>query len=296
MRVFVTGATGFIGSHVVRELLDANHLVLGLARSDEAAKALIAAGAEVHRGNIEDLESLRTGSAAADAVIHLGFNHDFSRFAENCENDKRAIEAMGAVLEGSDKPIIITSGTGMGNKAPGDCATEDHWNRNHPNPRAASEFAANAILERGVNVSVMRLPQVHNIEKFGLISYLIPMVREKDVSFYIGDGLNRWPAGHVTDVARLYLLALERAEKGARYHAVGEEGVSMRDVAEVLGRSLKLPVKSITAEEAPVYFGWLAMFAGLDMPASCAITRKKLGWNPAGPGLIADLEKMNCAV
>ncbi|MDR3481196.1 MAG: SDR family oxidoreductase [Burkholderiaceae bacterium] len=295
MRVFVTGATGFIGAAVVKELISAGHKVLGLARSDEAAKSLAAAGAETHRGNIEDLESLRSGAAAADGVIHLGFNHDFSKFIENCENDKRAIEAMGSVFVGSDRPILITSGTGIGLMEHGKPATEDGFNTDHPNPRIASELAANAILACGVNVSVVRLPQVHDTAKQGLISFAIPIAREKGVSAYIGDGRNRWPAAHASDVARLYRLALEKHEKGARYHAVAEEGVTMREIAETIGRGLKVPVKSISAEEVQAHFGWLAMFAGFDMPASSAITRKKLGWNPTGPGLIADLDRMNYA-
>jgi nucleoside-diphosphate-sugar epimerase len=292
MRIFLTGATGFIGSAIVPELINSGHQVLGLTRSDAGAQFLKVVGAEVHRGNIEDLDSLRSGAAKSDGVIHCAFNHDFSKFVENCENDKRAIEAMGDVLVGSDRPLVITSGTGMGNVVPGQPATEDHFDPNHPNPRKASEVAGASVAERGVNVSVVRLPQVHDPVKQGLITYAVQVAREKGASAYIGDGLNRWPAAHVLDVACLYRLALEKGQAGSRYHAVAEEGVSMREIAEVLGRGLKVPVVSLSPEEAPAHFGWLAMFAGFDMPASSAQTQQRLGWHPTGPGLIADLEQM----
>jgi nucleoside-diphosphate-sugar epimerase len=297
MRVFITGATGFIGSTIVRELIDAGQEVLGLARSEAGAQALIAAGAEMHRGSLEDVESLRSGAAKADGVIHCAFDHsafgqDFSKFIEVCEKDKRAIEALGAALVGSDRPLLITSGTGMGNTVPGQPATEDHFDPDHPNPRKGSEIAGASLAERGVNVSVVRLPQVHNAVKQGLITYAIQVAREKGVSAYIGEGLNRWPAAHVLDVARLYRLALEKGQAGSRYNAVAEEGVSMREIAAAIGKGLKVPVVSLSSERAQVHFGWLAMFAGVDMPASSAQTRKQLGWNPTGPGLIADLENM----
>jgi nucleoside-diphosphate-sugar epimerase len=297
MRVFLTGATGFIGSAIVPELINAGHRVLGLTRSDAGAQSLIAAGAEVHRGNLEDLETLRSGAAKSDGVIHCAFDHsafgnDFSKFAEVCEKDSRAIEALGDALRGSDRPLLITSGTGMGNAAPGQPATEDHFDPNHPNPRKGSEVAGAAVAERGVNVSVVRLPQVHDTVKQGLITDAVQVAREKGASAYIGEGLNRWPAAHVLDVAHLYRLALEKHEAGSRYNAVAEEGVSMREIAEVIGRGLKVPVVSVSQEEAPAHFGWLAMFAGFDMPASSAQTRQRLGWHPTGPGLIADLEQM----
>jgi nucleoside-diphosphate-sugar epimerase len=302
MRVFLTGATGFIGSAIVPELINAGHRVLGLTRSDAGARSLIAAGAEVHRGSLEDPDSLRSGAAQSDGVIHCAFDHsafggnDFSKFTEVCEKDRRAIEALGDALTGSDRPLVITSGTGMGSAAPGQPATEDHFDPNHPNPRKLSEVAGAAVLERGVNVSVVRLPQVHNTVKQGLITYAVQVAREKGTSAYVGDGLNRWSAAHVLDVARLYRLALERheakREPGSRYNAVAEEGVSMREVAEVIGKGLKVPVVSLSREEAQAHFGWLAMFAGIDMPASSALTRQRLGWHPAGPGLIADLEQM----
>lgn len=297
MRVFLSGATGFIGSAIVPELINAGHEVLGLARSDEGAKALMAAGAGVHRGSLEEPETLRSGAAESDGVIHCAFDHsafgnDFSRFVEVCEKDRRAIEALGDAVRGSDRPLVITSGTGTGNAVPGQPATEDHFDPNHPNPRRASEVAGASVAERGVNVSVVRLPQVHDTVKQGLITYAIRVAREKRASAYIGEGLNRWPAAHVLDVAHLYRLALEKRETGSRYHAVAEEGVSMREIAEVIGRGLKVPVVSISHEEAQAHFGWLAMFAGFDMPASSAQTRQRLEWHPTGPGLIADLEQM----
>jgi len=289
MRVFVTGATGFIGIPTVKELIAAGHKVLGMARSEDGAKSLAAIGAEVHRGSLEGLDSLRKGASASDAVIHLGFIHDWSKFAENCEIDRRAIEALGSVLAGSDRPLIVTSGTG-GLAAPGQVTTEDHVvPPDYPFPRVSEQTALSL---KGVRASVMRLPQVHDPVKQGLITPAIEVYREKGVCAYVGDGLNRWPAAYVLDVARLYRLAIEKAEPNARYHAVAEEGVSMRDIAEAIGRRLKLPVKSIAPEEAQAFFGWLAMFAGRDMPASSEKTRKKLGWNPAGPGLIADLEQL----
>jgi len=294
MRVFVTGSTGFIGSVVVQELLKAGHQVLGLTRSDAGAKSLAAAGAEVHRGSLEDLESLRTGAAASDGVIHLAFNHDFSKYVDNCEADRQVIEAIGSVLAGSDRPLIVTSGTGLANTVPGQPALEDNLAINSSViPRAASEEAAASVAARGVNVSVVRLPQVHDPVKQGLITYAIVLAREKGVSAYVGDGLNRWPAAHVSDTARLYRLALEKQAAGAKYHAVAEQGVPLRDIAEVIGRGLKVPVRSMSPEEAAVHFGWLSMFAGRDVPASSAQTKKQLGWHPTGPGLIADLEAMN---
>ena len=297
MRVFLTGATGFIGSAIVPELINAGHQVLGMARSEKGAEALKAVGAEVHRGNLEDPESLRSGAAKSDGVIHCAFDHstfgdDFSKFVEVCEKDRRAIEALGDALRASDRPLVITSGTGMGNAVPGQPATEDHFDPNHPNPRKASEVAGASVAERGVNVSVVRLPQVHDTIKQGLITYAVQVARQKGASAYIGEGLNRWPAAHVLDVAHLYRLALEKHDAGSRYHAVAEEGVTMRAIAEVIGRALKVPVVSLSRDEVQAHFGWLAMFAGMDMPASSAQTRQRLGWQPTGPGLIADLDQM----
>ena len=293
MRVFVTGATGFIGSPVVHELLDAGHQVLGLARSDAGAQSLLAAGAQVQRGDVQDLESLRSGAAAADAVIHTAFVHDFSKFKENCEIDRRAIGALGDALAGSNRLLIVTSGTLMSSSGPGRPATEnDPPVRSEVIPRAASEEAAAAVAARGVRVVTMRLPQVHDTVKQGLVSYSIQVAREKGISAYVGDGLNRWPAAHRFDASHLYRLALEKGDGDVRYHAVAEEGVRVRDIAEAIGRGLNVPVVSMSLEEAKGHFGWLAAFVGLDVPASSAQTRAKLGWNPTGPGLITDLQNM----
>jgi nucleoside-diphosphate-sugar epimerase len=292
MRVFVTGATGVIGSALVPELISAGHRVLGMTRSDDGARRLLAAGAEVHRGTLEDPDSLRSGAAEADAVIHLAFDHNFSNFAAICEKDRRAIEALGGALVGSNRPLVITSGTALGNTVPGQPATEDAFDVNHPMPRIAGELAGAALLAKGVSVSVVRLPQVHDPRKQGLITPFIEISRANRVVGYVGDGSNRWPAAHVSDVARLYRLVLEAGESGRRYHAVAEEGVPVRSIAEVIGRGLKLPVRAMSPDEAAEHFGWLAMFAGLDLSASSTSTRERLQWNPTGPGLIADLERM----
>lgn len=294
MRIFVTGATGFIGSALVPELIQAGHSVLGLTRSEAGADALRAAGAEVQHGNLENLDSLREGAAKADGVIHLAFIHDFSQFQKVCEHDRTAINAMGEVLVGSNRPLVVTSGTAIANGVDGKPAAEDSptasWN-----PRAASEATTLELTKRGVNTSVVRLPQVHDTRKQGLVPYVTAVAREKGVSAYIGDGGNRWPAAHISDVARLYRLALEKAEPGAIYHAVDEEGVSMKAIAEALGRGLKVPVVSMTPEEAETHFGWLNMFANHDMPASSALTQQKLNWKPTGPSLITDLDGMDYA-
>ena len=291
MRVFVTGATGFVGSAVVQELINAGHQVLGLARSDAGARSLVAAGAQVQRGDLQDLESMRRGAALSDGVIHTAFIHDFSKFQENCEIDRRAIEALGGALAGSNRPLVITSGTGMGSSMPGQPATEDSFDPHHPNPRKSSELAGISVATRGVNVSVVRLPQVHDRDKQGLISYSIALARAKGISVYIGDGLNRWPAVHRLDVAPVYRLALERGVAGARYHAVAEEGVTAREIAGAIGRGLKIPVVSKSAEEAAAHFGWLGSFAGMDMPASSALTQQRLGWRPTQKaGMIDDLD------
>ena len=296
MRIFVTGATGFIGMAVVSELTAAGHHVLGLCRSPDKAAALAAAGAAVHRGSTEDLDSLKTGATRSDGVIHLAFNHDFSKFKDNCEDDRRVIQTLGAALAGSRRPLIVTSGTGLANFAPGQLATEDTPAvSSDVIPRAASEETADSLAAAGVNVSVVRLPQVHDTVKQGLVTYAIAIAREKGLLAYVGDGNNRWPAAHVSDVARLYRLAIEKAEPRARYHAVAEEGVSLRAMSETLGRRLRLPVKSITPQEAQAHFGWLAMFASADAAASSAQTRKKLGWQPSGPGMLADLERLQIA-
>jgi nucleoside-diphosphate-sugar epimerase len=292
MRIFLTGATGFIGSRIIPELLAAGHTVLGMTRSDDGARALQAVGAEVHRGQLEDPDSLRSGAAQADAVIHTAFDHNFANFAANCEKDRQAIRALGSALKGSDRPLLITSGTGMGSQ-PGKLATEDVFNIEHPNPRKASEEEGVQLLEAGVAVSVVRLPQVHDTFRQGLISPLLDVVREKGFSAYVGEGQNRWPAAHVLDVARLYRLAIEQCKPGTRYHAVAEEGIPARDIAQVLGKGMGLPVKSITASEAAAHFGWLGAFVALDMPASSEWTQKALGWHPTGPALLEDLAQMD---
>jgi nucleoside-diphosphate-sugar epimerase len=293
MRVFVTGASGFIGSAVVEELIHAGHQVTGLVRSDAGAKSVAAAGAEVYRGDVEDLDSLRRGAANSDAVIHTAFNHDFSKYMANCESDRQVIEALGDALAGSGGLLIVSSGTGMANSAPGTPATEqDPPASSKVIPRAASEEATASVAKRGVRTAIVRLPQVHDTVKQGLVTYAIQVAREKGVSAYAGDGLNRWPAAHVSDTARLYRLALEKADAGDTFHAVAEEGVPVRDMAEVIGRGLKVPVVALGPEEASKHFGWLGMFVGRDVPASSAYTREKLGWNPTGPGLISDLENM----
>ncbi len=293
MRVFLTGATGFIGSRIVPELIAAGHQVLGLTRSDAGARQLEQAGAEAHRGTLEDPDSIASGAALADAVIHTAFDHDFSRFVENCDKDRRVIEALGGALAGSDRPFIITSGTGMGSAGPGSLAVEDVFDRDNPNPRRLSELTGEEVAKRGVSVAVVRLPQVHDPVKQGFVSPVIEISRAKGVSAYIGDGANRWPAAHVTDVARLYRLALEQHQPGARWNAVDEEGVPVREIAEVIGAGLGIPVRSLSPDEATEHFGWFGMFAHMDLPASSAWTRERLGWVPTGPSLLEDLRHMD---
>ncbi|KFC08995.1 nucleoside-diphosphate-sugar epimerase [Trabulsiella guamensis ATCC 49490] len=293
MRVFLTGATGFIGSHLIPELRSAGHQVIGLARSDASASALTQAGVEVHRGSLEEPDSLLAGVAQADAVIHTAFDHDFSRFVENCQKDSRVIAALGSALKGSSRPLIITSGTGMGDPGHGELAVETVFNPAHPNPRIASELAGNALLEEGVDVRVMRLPQVHDTRRQGLISYYISLSREKGSAAYIGEGANCWSAAHVTDVAQLYRLALEQGARGERYHAVAEQAVTSRIIADVVGAGVGIPVVSLTAEESQAYFGWFSAFASLDLRASGDWTQQRLGWRPVGPSLVDDLRAMD---
>lgn len=288
MRVFVTGATGWVGSAVVEELIAAGHEVMGLARSEQSAAALAEAGASVARGAVEDLEVLRAAAAEADAVIHTAFNHDWSRFAENCAADKAAIETLGATLEGTDKPLIVTSGVAL--LSPGRLATEETASPPVTDsfPRA-SEAVVKELNARGIRACAVRLaPSVHGMGDHGFVPRMAGITRDKGVSAYLGDGQNRWPAVHRRDAARLFLLALDRPDAGP-FHAVAEEGVALKDIAEAIGREFGLPVESVAAEEAQAQFGWFAPFVGLDAPTSSARTRESLGWHPTERGLLVDL-------
>ena len=292
MRVFVTGATGFIGTELVKELIAAGHQVRGLARSDTGAEQLKSAGAEVHRGDLEDLDSLRSGATGMDVVVNLAFNHDFSKFAQNGEDERKAIAALASVLA-PGKLLVVTSGTGITSGGPGHVRTESDPPGSSASIPRQPEDTAKAAAQRGVHVAIVRLPQVHDPRKQGLVVLLTQMAREKGVSAYVGDGANRWAAAPLKDVARLYRLAVEQTGPGVTvYHAVQEEGVALRDIAETLGSGLKVPVVSIPPEKAAEHFGWFAHFAGLDMPASSEWTRKTLDWEPTGPGLIEDLTNM----
>jgi nucleoside-diphosphate-sugar epimerase len=292
MHVFVTGATGHIGSAVVTELLEAGHRVTGLARSDEGAAALTAKGAKPHRGDLADLDGLRAAAAASDGVVHLAYRHDFdSDFVGAAETDLRAVEAMGEVLVGSDRPLVNTSGTLLlAGVAQGRTATENDVAEG--GPRIDSENATVGMAERGVRSSVVRLsPLVHStLDHHGFAHRLINIAREKGVSAYVGDGSNRWPGVHTLDAARLYRLAVEAAPAGTRLHGVADEGVPFRDIAAVIGRHLDLPVVSISAEQSYGHFGFLSVFGSLDNPTSSALTQKLLDWHPDGPGLIEDLD------
>lgn len=294
MRVFLTGATGFIGSYLVPELVGAGHQVVGLSRSDAGAEALTRAGAEVFRGDVNDLERLRVAAATADGVIHAAFNHDFANLKQHSEADRKVIETLGEALAGSDRPLIVTSGTGLVRSKTGRPTTEiDDHPPSAEVPRAATEEAAEALIARGGRVIIMRLPQVHDARHQGRIALHIQLARQKGWVAYVGDGEVRLPAAHVSDVVRLYQLALEQGQAGARYHAVAEEGLALRDIAAVIGAGLGAQVRSITPEAAQDYFGGLAGLAMTDLAASGALTRQQLGWTPTGPGLLTDLRDMD---
>ncbi len=293
MRIFVTGATGFIGTELVKELIQAGHQVRGLARSDAGAEQLKAVGAEVHRGNLQDLDSLRSGAVDMDTVVNLAYNHDdMSKFAQNGEDERNAVQALGSVLAPGTL-LVVTSGTGLASGEPGHVRREsDPPLSNGAIPRQP-EDVARAVAERGVRVAIVRLPQVHDTRKQGLVPFLTEAARQKGISAYVGDGANRWAAAPLPDVAHLYRLVVEQTGPGVTvYHAVQEEGVALRDIAETIGKGLQIPVVSLDQEKAAEHFGWLAHFAALDMPASSEWTRKALGWNPSGPGLIEDLTNM----
>lgn len=291
MRVFVPGATGFIGSAVVHELTTAGHEVLGLARSDASADKLAQLGAEAHRGDLSDLDSLAAGARECDGVIHTAFIHDFSQYEANAQTDRQALAAMAGALEGSDKPLVATSGTTV--LAPGRTGTEE----DSPSPespgiiRAASEEVL-AFADRGVRVSAVRLaPSVHGDGDSAFVPAMIGIARAKQVSAYIGDGSNRWPAVHRLDAARLFRLALENGAAGSRFHGAADEGVPVRDIAAVIARRLNVPLVSMSPDEAGEHFDWLANFLAIDNPISSALTRERLGWHPVQPALLTDLDR-----
>lgn len=293
MRVFLTGATGFIGSRILPLLLAAGHEVTGLTRSDAGAAGLTAIGAKVYRGTLEDPASLQAGVAEADAVIHTAFDHNFSNFLANCEKERRVILAMGEALRDANCPLILTSGVGIGATVPGQPALETGFDPDHPNPRIATEKAGQVLLDMGLDIRVMRLPQVHDKTRQGLISPYIEMARENGFAAYVGAGDNRFSAAHVSDVVKLYVKALEHGERGARYNAVAEEGIAIRAIAETVAEGLGIPTKSLTADEAPSALGWMTVFASADMSASSELTRQWLNWDPTGPDLLSDLHAMD---
>lgn len=292
MQIFLTGATGFIGSAVLAQLLGAGHQVLGLTRSQAGARVLAAAGAQPHLGDIEDLDGLRRAAASCDGVIHTAFDHNFAEFADNCQKDALAITALGQALMGSDRPLVIASSTAMGATKAGEPARENEFDARSPNPRVASERAGVALLERGVNLSVVRLSQIHNTLKQGLVTDVIDLAWHKGVSAFVDAGDNCWSATHLDDAARLFRLALEKRQPGARYHATDEGAIPFRDIAEAVGAYLGVPALSVARPDCAAHFGWLAAFVGKDMSASSARTRTELDWAPTGPGLLADIANM----
>lgn len=298
MRVFMTGATGFIGSYLVPELIAAGHEVVGLSRSQAGAETLASKGAQAFLGDVNDLDRLRAGADAADAVIHAAFNHDFGKTRRHSEEDRKVVEALGELLAGSDRPLIVTSGTGVVERSASNAPVveTDAPSSSAHAPRAATEEAVQAVLAKGARVMVVRLAQTHDTHHQGRIALHIRVAREKGWVAYIGDGGNRLAAGHVTDAVRVFRLALEQGKAGACYHAVGEEGVPFYDIAEVIGAGLKMPFRSISPEDAKDYFGVIAGLAGLDMAASSALTRQALGWTPSGPDLLSDLRQMDWTV
>ncbi|KAA8994698.1 MULTISPECIES: SDR family oxidoreductase [Pectobacteriaceae] len=291
MNIFLTGATGFIGLAITTELIRAGHRVTGLARSDKGEQLLARVGAETHRGALENIQSLVDGAQKADAVIHCAYDNTFSHPEEMVKKETQAIKALGRGLQGSTRPLIITSVAAMGCAAPGQLATEDFYDPATRNPRKSTELAGARVADNGVNVSIVRLPQVHNECKQGFVTSLISLAREKGVSAYVGEGTNQWAAAHLLDVATLYRLVVEQPQSGLRYHAVAEEGIPLRDIAEAISVGLDVPLASLSSEAANAHFGWLAMFAQMDMRASSALTRKRLDWHPAHPELLQDIER-----
>ena len=292
MKVFVTGATGFIGSALVPELIQAGHTVVGMTRSEQGAERLKQAGADVHYGTLEDIASLKAGASQADAVIHLAFNHDFSKIQANCAEDRRAIEAMGEALAGSKRPLLGTAGVLVDNLITGKPFDEDDTKPASQFPRVSEEATLETV-KKGVRGIVIRLSQIHDTHRQGLVSFLIQLALQKKVVAYVGEGSSRWAAAHVSDTARLYRLALEKGVAGSKWHAVAEQGVAAKDIAEALGKRLNLPVVSIPPEEAAAHFGFLGHFLTLDSPTSNTKTRERLGWEPTGPSLIEDLNQLD---
>ena len=291
MKVFLTGGSGFVGSAVLSQLIGTGHEVLTLARSNASAEALRAAGAEVLAGDLDNLDALQKGAEQSEGVVHIAFTNDFSQIMASSAQDAKAIETMGSAFEGSDRPLVITSVGIIGKPSPSQPAVETFLDRSNPNPMRMTEFAGADVADRGVNISVVRLPQVHNTMRQGIPGMMRQLAEGKKVSAYIGDGANRWAAAYLDDVALLYQLALERKRPGSVYHAVGEEGVALKEIAEAIGTKLRVPVISISMEEAQAHFGPIAVLVGADMSVSNTITKEVLGWSPVGPGLLSDLQQ-----